>query len=80
MMMKPIRLYSSHSVLRLQVRTSYPYLQNLSPLPATKSKSQLRNTSTMAATTLMQKSNRLQTAFVENKGPSYGIWVLLSPP
>lgn len=30
-----------------------------------------------AATTSMQKSNRLRTAFVENKGPSYGIWVLL---
>lgn len=28
----------------------------------------------MVDTTSMQKSNRLRTAFVENKGPSYGIW------
>lgn len=77
MTMKPIRLYSSCSVLRLQVRASHPHFQKLPSLAAIKSKPQLRNTSTMAATS-MQKSNRLRTAFVENKGPSYGIWVLLS--
>ncbi|ROV90887.1 hypothetical protein VSDG_08011 [Cytospora chrysosperma] len=31
----------------------------------------------MAATTAMQKSNRLRTAFTENRGPSYGIWQML---
>lgn len=31
-------------------------------------------TTKMAATTSMQKANRLRAAFVENKGPSYGIW------
>lgn len=29
------------------------------------------------ATTAMQTSNRLRTAFSENKGPSYGIWQML---
>lgn len=77
MMMNSLRLCSSHSALRLPVRTSHPRLQNFASPPATKSR-QLRNTATMAATTAMQKSNRLRTAFVEKEGPSYGIWVLLS--
>ncbi|KUI60415.1 2-keto-3-deoxy-L-rhamnonate aldolase [Cytospora mali] len=32
----------------------------------------------MSAITPMQRSNRLRTAFMENRGPSYGIWQMLS--
>ncbi|KUI65886.1 4-hydroxy-2-oxo-heptane-1,7-dioate aldolase [Cytospora mali] len=43
------------------------------PDPTTSS----RRLSTMSATTPMQRSNRLRTAFMENRGPSYGIWQML---
>lgn len=37
----------------------------------------IRKSSSMAAPTAMQMSNRLRTVFAENKGPSYGIWQML---
>lgn len=77
-MMKSLRPYSNYCALLSTVRCSRLHLQKSPSLPATSPKPQLRKTSTMAAnTTMMQKSNRLRTAFAENNGPSYGIWVLL---
>lgn len=74
MTMKSLGSHTPHSVLRVYVHASYPSSQRLQ-LPTIKPKPQLRNTSTMATTTAMQKSNKLRAAFIENKGPSYGIWV-----
>lgn len=31
----------------------------------------------MSSVTNMQKSNRLRTAFVDSKGPTFGIWQML---
>lgn len=63
--------------LHFQLPSSRPRVRGIHFFSVPDSTTLFRRSSTMAATTAMQRSNRLRTVFTENGGPSYGIWQML---